>query len=102
MSSTDERNRQDDEEIVDPASVLSDATFVCGALSGGQRHLVYFLRALAPVFVASLGRSMVPQVDVLLLDEAFNCLDTEVRRTQYCNRRDCCEISLTPGPPACY
>lgn len=82
MLSREEWNRQDDEELVDPASILSDSTFVCGALSGGQRHLIYFLRALAPVFVASLNRSMLPQVDVLLLDEAFNCLDAEVRRNK--------------------
>lgn len=85
MLSREEWNRQDDEELVDPASILSDSTFVCGALSGGQRHLIYFLRALAPVFVASLNRSMLPQVDVLLLDEAFNCLDAEVRRKHYCD-----------------
>lgn len=51
----------------------------CETLSGGQRHLVYFLRALAPIFVPARRRMFAPRVDVLLLDEAFNCLDTDVR-----------------------
>ncbi|KAJ8608931.1 hypothetical protein CTAYLR_005310 [Chrysophaeum taylorii] len=70
---------QGDDETRDAATCVLDKSVVCGTLSGGQRHLVYLLRALAPVFVADLGRRWTPRVDVLILDEAFNCLDAEVR-----------------------
>jgi len=64
-----------------------DASLTCGALSGGQRHLVYFLRCVAPCFCPAdrarrwplFGKRSPPPVDVLVLDEAFNCLDADVR-----------------------
>lgn len=49
----------------------------CGELSGGQRQLVYLLRGLAPVFAPQ--RRFLPRVDVLILDEAFNCFDADIR-----------------------
>lgn len=49
----------------------------CGELSGGQRQLVYLLRGLAPVFAPQ--RRLLPRVDVLILDEAFNCFDADIR-----------------------
>mmetsp|Transcript_7325 Transcript_7325/g.22560 ORF Transcript_7325/g.22560 Transcript_7325/m.22560 type:complete len:481 (-) Transcript_7325:287-1729(-) len=61
----------------DAAQVIQENTLTCGELSGGQRHLVYVLRALAPAFAPK--RRFVPRIDVLLLDEALNCLDADVR-----------------------
>ncbi|KAH8052905.1 hypothetical protein JL720_14841 [Aureococcus anophagefferens] len=82
--------KQDDsgDEYGDPYTFARDAALTCGALSGGQRHLVYFLRCLAPCFCPKRERFLPvclwqkqspSRVDVLLLDEAFNCLDAHVR-----------------------
>eukprot|EP00633_Aureoumbra_lagunensis_P000730 CAMPEP_0197292726 /NCGR_PEP_ID=MMETSP0890-20130614/24725_1 /TAXON_ID=44058 ORGANISM="Aureoumbra lagunensis, Strain CCMP1510" /NCGR_SAMPLE_ID=MMETSP0890 /ASSEMBLY_ACC=CAM_ASM_000533 /LENGTH=361 /DNA_ID=CAMNT_0042766861 /DNA_START=293 /DNA_END=1378 /DNA_ORIENTATION=- len=62
--------------------VRKNTEITCGVLSGGQRHLIYLLRALAPIFIAgnrSRTNLFQPRVDILLLDEAFNCLDAQIR-----------------------
>lgn len=59
----------------DAAACVADAALTCGALSGGQRQLVYLLRCLAPCFAP--GARGAP--DVLVLDEAFTGLDARVK-----------------------
>jgi len=87
-----------DEAYGDPYTFARDKLLTCGTLSGGQRHLVYLLRCVAPCFAPKRERflpflwwqkqSPAP-IDVLLLDEAFNCLDAHVRPRALALARRC-------------
>ncbi|KAJ1458862.1 P-loop containing nucleoside triphosphate hydrolase protein [Pelagophyceae sp. CCMP2097] len=71
-------------EYGDATVYLADKNITCGTLSGGQRHLVYLLRALAVVYAPERGWFGQTRLEaspdlVLVLDEAFNCLDAHVR-----------------------
>ena len=74
------KNDGDERDYADPSEVISENLLTCGELSGGQRHLVYLLRGIAPLFVPPDRHQWYsPKVDVVLLDEGLNCLDAEVR-----------------------
>lgn len=89
---------EDGESAGDPHDHARDERLTCGTLSGGQRHLIYFLRCVAPCFAPKRERrapfffwekESARVVDVLLFDEAFNCLDAHVRPRALALARRC-------------